>query len=83
MNLKTLAALAASIVASSAFAAAPADKKCGAGTCGKKEASAKVPKDAASEASCSKKEASCAKKEASCSKKEASCSKKDAGSGKK
>ncbi len=83
MNLKTIAALAASIVASTAFAAAPADKKCGAGTCGKKEASAKTPKEAASEASCSKKESGCSKKEASCSKKEASCSKKEASCSKK
>lgn len=81
MNLKTIAALAATIVASSAFAAAPADNKCGAGTCGKKAASAKGGK--ASEASCSKKEASCSKKEAGCSKKDAGCSKKEASCSKK
>ncbi|HEX5371983.1 MAG TPA: hypothetical protein VFW84_04555 [Aquabacterium sp.] len=77
MNLKSIATLAAALVATSAFAAGAPDKKCGAGTCGKKESAAKKASDAASkEASCSKKEASCSKKEASCSKKDASCSKK-------
>lgn len=68
MNLKTIATLAATLVATSAFAAGN-DAKCGAGSCGKKEA---VQKDA----SCSKKDEG---KEAACSKKEASCSKKDEG----
>lgn len=85
MNLKTIAALAATIVASSAFAAGPADSKCGAGSCGKKESSAKAIKGAkaASEAACSKKDAGCGKKDAGCSKKDAGCSKKDAGCSKK
>mgnify|MGYP006168409043 CR=1 FL=1 len=74
MNIKTLAAAAATIIATTAWAGTAADSKCGAGTCGKKETTTK-------DASCSKKdkEASCSKKEASCSKKdekEASCSKK-------
>lgn len=74
MNLKTLAAAAATIIATTAWAGTAADSKCGAGSCGKKETATK-------DASCSKKdkEASCSKKEASCSKKdekEASCSKK-------
>lgn len=79
MNIKPLATLAAAIIASSSWAAAPADSKCGAGTCGKKESSSTAgDKDAA----CSKKDASGAK-EAACSKKEASCSKKDAACSKK
>ena len=79
MNIKSIATLAAAIIASSAWAAAPADQKCGAGSCGKKESSAAGKdgaKDAQKDAACSKKEASCSKKDASCSKKEASCSKK-------
>ena len=68
MNLKTIATLAATLVATSAFAAGN-DAKCGAGSCGKKEA---VQKDAA----CSKKDEG---KDAACSKKDASCSKKDEG----
>jgi len=84
MNLKTLATLAAAAIASSAWAAAPTDSKCGAGTCGKKETSAKKGSPAAAkasdagtkDASCAKKDAGCAKKEASCAKKDASCSKK-------
>lgn len=70
MNLKTIATLAATVVAASAWAAGPADQKCGAGTCGKKESSPKK------DASCSKKDAGCSKKEASCSKQDAACSKK-------
>lgn len=82
MNLKSLATLAATIVATSAWAAAPADTKCGAGTCGKKENAA--PKDKGTkDASCSKKEATSGQKDAACSKKEASCSKKDAACSKK
>jgi hypothetical protein len=76
MNIKTIAALATALIASTAIAGTEADKKCGAGTCGKKTSSAK----GASEASCSKKDASCGKKdgkEAGCGKKDASCAKKD------
>jgi hypothetical protein len=64
MNLKTLATLAAAIVTSTAWAASPAEQKCGAGTCGKKEASCKpgTEKCPSKEAACSKKDASCAKK---------------------
>ncbi len=72
MNLKSIATLAATLVATSTFAAGT-DAKCGAGSCSKKET---VQKDA----NCSKKESSCSKKDASCSKKdegkEAACSKK-------
>lgn len=66
MNLKALATIAATVIATAAHAQAPAEQKCGASSCGKKEQAA----------SCSKKEVSCSKKEASCSKQEASCSKK-------
>ncbi len=90
MNLKTIATAAAALIATSAWAGAASSpqSKCGAGTCGKKETSAKGGKDAScskKDASCGKKDASCSKKdkEASCSKKEASCSKKDAACGKK
>lgn len=76
MNLKNLAALATTLIASTAFAGNAPDKKCGAGSCSKKTAPAKT----ASDASCGKKEAACSKKnspsDASCSKKEAACSKK-------
>jgi len=70
MNMKQLAALATTIIATSAFAGTSPEKKCSAGTCSKKEISAEK-----KEVACSKKETS-AQKEASCSKKEASCSKK-------
>ncbi|SDK42203.1 hypothetical protein SAMN05192566_1313 [Methylophilus rhizosphaerae] len=70
MNIKQLAALATTIIATSAFAGTPPEKKCSAGTCSKKEVSAEK-----KDASCSKKDAS-EQKESSCSKKEASCSKK-------
>jgi hypothetical protein len=87
MNLKSIATLAAAVIASSAWAAAPAETKCGAGTCGKKESASKKAGHAASGASgtskAGMKDASCSKKDASCSKKEASCSKKDAGCSKK
>jgi len=92
-----IAALALSVIASTAAVAGPADSQCGAGACGKKSS-----KSADKEASCSKKdasttlpvqagskEASCSKKDAACSKKdkatakEASCSKKEAGCSKK
>jgi len=82
MNLKSLATLAAAIVASSAWAAAPAETKCGAGSCGKKENAA--PKSPGTqEAGCSKKEASDGQKDASCARKDAACSKKDAACAKK
>lgn len=82
LNIKTLAALAATLIAASAHAGTTPEKKCGAGSCGKKTAAQK-----ASDAACSKKagdgkasDAACSKKEhgkdASCSKKDASCSKK-------
>jgi hypothetical protein len=60
MNLKTIATLAAALVASSAWAGAHADQKCGAGTCGKKETSS--PKGDAKDAGCGKKDASCSNK---------------------
>ena len=77
MNIKTIAALATALIASSAFAGSAPDKKCGAGSCSKK--TAKAASGAASDASCSKKEASCSKKDAGCAKKdakEAGCAKK-------
>ena len=65
MNLKTVATLAAALIATSTAAVAgPADQKCGAGSCGKKETSASADKKG-KDASCSKKEASCSKKEGS------------------
>lgn len=65
MNLKSIAILASTLVAASTWAAAPADQKCGAGSCGKKETSAKKDtQPSTKEASCSKKDASCAKKDA-------------------
>lgn len=80
LNIKTLAALAATLIAASAHAGTTPEKKCGAGSCSKKAAAHK-----ASDAACSKKagegkasDAACSKKDkdASCSKKDASCSKK-------
>jgi hypothetical protein len=77
LNIKTLATLAATLIAASAHAGTTPEKKCGAGSCSKKTAAAKASdaacgkKDKASDATCSKKE-----KDASCSKKDASCSKK-------
>lgn len=64
MNLKSIATLAAAIVTSTAWAAGTADQKCGASSCGKKEASCKPGTE-----NCTTKEAACSKKEASCSKK--------------
>ena len=58
MKLTSLIALAAVFVASAASAQAAPDKKCGAGSCSKKEAAQAMEKDA----SCSKKDASCSKK---------------------
>jgi len=75
MNIKTIAAIAASVIAASAYAGEKKDAKCGAGSCSKKAASAP-------ESSCSKKDEA-GKKDAGCSKKEASCSKKEAGCSKK
>ena len=77
MNLKTIAALAATVIATSAFADHHGDAKCGAGTCGKKEVTDKKAKAAKGAASGASKEASCGKKDAGCSKKDAGCSKKD------
>ena len=68
MNLKTIATLAATLVATSTWAAAPADQKCGAGSCGKKAVSASADKKEGKDGKDGK-EASCSKKEASCSKK--------------
>lgn len=87
MNLKSIAAMALTVVATSGVAHAGSDSKCGAGSCSKKVQSTKADascskkqaaaaKAAKKDASCSKKEAAGAKKEAGCSKKEASCSKK-------
>jgi len=93
MSIRTLAALALTVIASSAVAAEPAESKCGAGSCSKKnlhkatapQASCSKKEAAGKDASCSKKDAATpgAAKEASCSKKEASCSKKDASCSKK
>jgi len=75
MNIKSIAILASTLIASSAVLAQDKpEKSCGAGSCSKKEAK---------QASCSKKESSCSKKEASCSKKEAACSKKETSGDKK
>ena len=64
-SIQSIAALAASLLAASAFTTAQAaEQKCGAGTCGKKETS--KPADSGSgkgkEAACSKKDAGCSKK---------------------
>ncbi len=71
MNIRQLAALATTIIATTAFAGDAPEKKCSAGTCSKKEVSSDK-KDAA----CSKKDSAGEHKDAACSKKEASCSKK-------
>ena len=70
MNIKQLAALATTIIATSAFAGTAPEKNCSAGTCSKKEVSAEK-----KEVACSKKEAE-EHKDASCSKKESSWSRK-------
>lgn len=63
MTLKSIAALAAAVIAGSAWAGAPAEQKCGTSTCGKKETPCKPgDKCDGKEASCSKKDAACAKK---------------------
>lgn len=69
MNLKSIATLAAALVAGTSAFAAGTDAKCGAGSCSKKQIVQK-------EANCSKKDEG---KETACSKKEANCSKKDEG----
>jgi hypothetical protein len=74
MNIKTIAAIAASVIATTAWAGEK-DAKCGAGSCGKKETSGK-------EHSCGKKDEA-GKKESSCAKKDGGCSKKDGGCAKK
>ena len=86
MNLRTAALLATALIAQAAHAAPEKDRSCGAGTCGKKTATA--PAGAASDAACSKKESGCAKKadkkpgkDSGCSKKDAGCSKKDGATG--
>lgn len=77
-NIQSIATLAASLIAASAFAAGEApDTKCGAGSCGKKTATDKKPAQG-KDAACSKKDASCSKKDAACGKKDAACSKKPA-----
>lgn len=78
MNVKTIATIAAALIASSAWADTHAERKCGAGTCGKKESSCKKNEkcDGAEGGGATTKEASCGKKEASCGKKDASCGKK-------
>jgi hypothetical protein len=74
LNLRTIATIAAALVASSTWAAGGAEQKCGAGTCGKKESTCKP--GTKCDASCSKKDSGCSKKDAACSKKDAACSKK-------
>ncbi len=74
LNIKSVATIAAALIASSAWAAGAAEQKCGAGTCGKKETTCKP--GAQCDASCSKKDSAGSKKDAACSKKDAACSKK-------
>ena len=74
LNIKSVATIAAALIASSDWAAGAAEQKCGAGTCGKKETTCKP--GAQCDASCSKKDSACSKKDAACSKKDAACSKK-------
>ena len=74
LNIKSVATIAAALIASSAWAAGAAEQKCGAETCGKKETTCKP--GAQCDASCSKKDSACSKKDAACSKKDAACSKK-------
>ena len=58
MKLTSLITLAAALVATTTLAQAAPDKKCGAGSCSKKESSQAMDK----EAGCSKKDAGCSKK---------------------
>jgi hypothetical protein len=75
MNIKSIALLASTLIASSVVMAQDKpEKSCGAGSCSKKEAK---------QASCSKKDSSCSKKETSANKKDASCSKKESSCSKK
>jgi hypothetical protein len=85
MNIKSIAAIAAALIASTAYAGEAKDHKCGAGSCGKKAHTCKEGEkcDMTKEASCSKKDGACSKKEAGCSKKDGGCSKKDASCSKK
>lgn len=80
MNLKALATIAATVIATSAYAQTQGEQKCGAASCAKKQQQAACSKK---DASCSKKDASCSKKEGACEKKDAACSKKEACSAKK
>lgn len=81
MNLRTAALIASALIAQAAHAAPEKDRSCGAGTCGKKTATA--PKGAASDAACSKKEGGCSKKDDKKAGKDSGCSKKDSGCSKK
>lgn len=64
MDTKTLAAMAAAILATSTWAASPADKSCAAASgCSKKEQNCQPGQD------CGPKDAACSKKDAACSKK--------------
>lgn len=87
MNIQSIASIAFAIVtaSSAAMAAAPAEQKCGAGSCSKKVKSSNTVNVNApnKEAACSKKDGGCSKKDASCSKKDGGCSKKEAGCSKK
>jgi len=77
MSIRSLAALALTVIASSsALAAEGSERKCGAGSCSKKTKAAPATA-AGKEASCSKKEASCSRKDEAAAK-EAACSKKEA-----
>lgn len=87
MNIRPLAALALSVIATSALPVQAAERKCGAGSCSKKTATAPAAGQQVAEAAPHGKDAGCSKKEvardAACSKKDAakdaSCSKKDGG----
>lgn len=63
MDTKTLAAMAAAILATSTWAASPADKSCAAAGCSKKEPQCQPGQD------CGGKDTACSKKDAACSKK--------------
>lgn len=71
MNLKSIAAVTLTLIATSALAAPSSESSCGAGSCSKKTTSTGAD-STKPDAACSKKdEAACSKKdEASCSKKE-------------
>lgn len=85
LSLKTVTALAASLLATSAWADSKTDQRCGAGTCGKKTIQAGAPTSSSMDKpqpkkprpkDADKKEADSSMSEASCSKKDAACSKK-------